>query len=731
MTRLTLVSNRLPWTVKVSEGGETLMPSAGGLATALAGPHAADDSSWVGWPGSLEGLDTGARQRVLEALHQKRLTPVELSLEDVTRYYEGFSNGVLWPLCHYLLDKVSLDADLDWEAYQSVNERFAATVAELAASGALVWVHDYQLMLVPRMLRELRPDVRIGFFLHIPFPAHEVFRILPWAEQLLQGMLASDLLGFHTEDYRNHFATCACQMLGARPTEGGLSYEDRDVRLAEYAIGIDVGTFVSMAQTPGVEARCQQLREEVGGRRILLGVDRLDYTKGIPRRLMAFERFLEENPGLRDRVLLLQAAVPSREGVEAYAAFRRQVDEIAARINGRFGTPGVLPVHLLHQAFPLEELVALYRAADVMLVTPLRDGMNLVAKEFCACRIDDTGVLVLSEFAGAAVTMKEALLVNPYDVGSLAQAIRRALDLPPQQASRRMRSLRHRVERSNVHQWARRFLGDLEAVGPLSPAGPWPVLLERIQDEAASSERTVILLDYDGTLVPLAPTPEAAAPDLELKSLLRDLASLPGVEVHVVSGRPREVLEAWLGELPLALHAEHGLWLRASGTAEWVAVRTVSPLADGPLAELLGGWVRAFEGSFIEWKTASVAWHYRRVPGGLRLPQLRTLQAQARELSEGLGLEMLEGSRVLEFRPRGVQKGLALSADMGGEGVYVLAIGDDRTDEDLFRALPVSACSIRVGQGPSEARYRLPDPASVRRLLRGFLASSMAGEARP
>lgn len=730
MSRLTLVSNRLPWTVKVHEGHPELLASAGGLATALAGAHAADDSHWVGWPGTLEGLDSGQKKEVMDGLRQRRLTPVELTQEDVARYYEGFSNGVLWPLFHYLLDKVRLDADQDWEAYQSVNEQFAVTVANVAAPGALVWVHDYQLMLVPRILRDLRPDLRIGFFLHIPFPAHEVFRILPWAEELLQGVLASDLIGFHTADYRKHFITCAGQMLGADPTHGGLSYEGREIRLADYAIGIDVDTFITMAQRDDVSARAVRLRSEVGGRKILLGVDRLDYTKGIPRRLLAFERFLERNPDQRDRVMLLQAAVPSREGVDAYASFRKQVDEIAGRINGRFGTPSATPVHLLHQALPFEELVALYRAADVMLVTPLRDGMNLVAKEFCACRVDDTGVLILSEFAGAAVAMKEALLVNPYDVGSLATSMERALTLPPEEATRRMRILRRRVERGDVHGWAGRFLRDL-ADAHAGTANGGPSLLEHLQDEISRTERTVLMLDYDGTLVPFTDTPDLAAPDPELKALLAELASLPFLELHIVSGRTRETLEAWLGDLSVYLHAEHGLWFRHPVAGTWASMHSADGLAGGELATLLQTWVASFEGSFIESKSSSLAWHHRQVVGGVREHQIRRLKEQVAPILERFDLDLLEGARVLEFRPRGVQKGLALTPDMEHEGVFVLAIGDDRTDEDLFHALPLSGCSIRVGQGPSEARFRLPDPKSVRTLLWGLATPKTATTVSP
>ena len=718
MAKLLLVSNRVPWTVS-SEGGKgVLKPSSGGLATALAGTHARGETLWVGWPGDLNGLDAEGRTAVLEELRAHRVISVELSSEEVERYYEGFSNGVLWPLFHYMLDKVRLDTDQDWDAYAAVNQRFAQAAAECAEPGESVWVHDYQLMLVPRYLRELRPDLRIGFFLHIPFPAYEVFRILPCRELLLQGVLASDLVGFHTPGYQAHFSNASRRILGAESREDGIDYEGHHVALGDYAIGIDADTFSRTADSPTVTARVQEIRQGLGGRTLILGVDRLDYTKGIPQRLLAVERYLELHPEMRDSILYLQAAVPSRERVEAYAQYRRQVDEVTGRINGLYGSPTRVPVHCLHRSIPFEELVALYRAADVMLVTPLRDGMNLVAKEFCATRTDDSGILILSEFAGASADLREAILVNPYDTGAIAEAMDTALRMPPGQARGRMRALRKRITTHDVHRWAETFVRDLQAQGPPPHAfAVHEAFLPSLLEDAADAERIALLLDYDGTLVPFTEQPQDAVPDPELLALLDRLAGLEGAELVLVSGRGKDVLDEWFGRNSFILHAEHGLWRKAGPGSPWIARIDHDPAWKVEATTILGGWARNHEGALLEEKDHSMAWHYRQVRRGVSNQNLKAIRDSLRPLADREGLELLDGSKVLELRLRGAHKGLAVDEVLLSPGTLVVALGDDRTDEDLFRALPPSALSIRVGQGPSRATTRLPDPMAVRRFL--------------
>jgi trehalose 6-phosphate synthase/phosphatase len=460
-----LVSNRLPVSVKNERGHLRVERSSGGLATALSGPHAAGSTVWVGWPGDLGRAAVDEMLALEERLAATRCVPVHLTASEVAHYYDGFSNGVLWPLLHSFVGKVDLDADDDWSIYEEVNRRFAERVAELAEPGDVVWVHDYQLALVPEMLRERTTDVKIGFFLHVPFPSPEIFAVLPWRMHLLRGIAGADLVGFHTDAYGESFERTVAALLGARRVPGGLLIDGRKIHVAAHPIGIDVGGFERAAASPEVEVERVRLVAGANGKKIVLGVDRLDYTKGIPRRLLAIERLLDESAELSEQVIFVQVAVPTREKVEAYASLRRQVNELVGRINARHGTATSSPVKLLYRSVSMTELVALYRAADVMLVTPLRDGMNLVAKEYVASRLDERGSLVLSEFAGASAELEGAVVVNPYDVRGVGCAVRRALEMPVAEQRGRMGGLRRIVRANDASLWAKQFLRDLSAAG--------------------------------------------------------------------------------------------------------------------------------------------------------------------------------------------------------------------------------------------------------------------------
>jgi trehalose 6-phosphate synthase/phosphatase len=718
MSRLILASNRLPVTIAEGPDGLSLVPSSGGLATALGRLHERTEGVWIGWPGEVGRASAAVRGELARALEARRLVPVALTAAEVAQYYDGFSNGVLWPLFHFLLDKVDLDAEAAFRTYDRVNRRFAERVAEVYRPGDVVWVHDYQLMLVPGYLRALVPGARIGFFLHIPFPAADVFRILPWREEVLRSLLGADLLGFHTASYRHNFAHATAHVLGVDLALEEVVVEDRTVRLGVFPIGIESAAFEEAASSDGVEARVAALRAQAGGKRIVLGVDRLDYTKGLPRRLLTFERMLSHDPTLRDTVNFVQIAVPSREKVGAYAELRRTVNELAGRINAEHGTPLSTPLQLLYRSVPLEELVALYRVADVMLVTPLRDGMNLVAKEYAASRIDDDGVLVLSEFAGAAAELREAVLVNPYDIEGTAAALAGALAMPEEERRSRMRALRAHVRTADVHAWAQSFVDALTADRARArAAGPTPEAeLAGVFSALRASERLTVLLDYDGTLVPHVAMPDLASPDLALKRLLARLATRAAV--HVVSGRDRPTLERWLGDLPVALHAEHGYWSRPLG-GEWQANRHELSSWKEIVRPVLEAWVKRTPGALLEEKTVSLAVHFRNVEPailGLRLAALREeLRARLPD-----AVEILDGAKVLELRLRGVHKGLVAHA-VTRDGGAVIAVGDDRTDEDLFAALGADAVTIKVGPGDTHARFVVANVADVRRWL-GTLA---------
>ncbi|MFZ5480574.1 MAG: bifunctional alpha,alpha-trehalose-phosphate synthase (UDP-forming)/trehalose-phosphatase, partial [Myxococcota bacterium] len=574
--RVILVSNRLPVRVRATQGRVELEPSVGGLATGLRGPHEQRGGLWIGWPGDLGRLDLAQRAAVEQGLAARRLAPVTLTAAEVQRYYEGYANGVLWPLLHAMPSRMPL-VSRDWDAYVEANERFADAVAARWCPGDTVWVHDYHLVLVPGMVRRRCPGARIGFFLHVPFPASDIFRVLPRRAEILQGLLGADLLGFQTFGDQRNFLAAVLRVTGLEADFDRLEVDGRGVRAGVFPIGVDFGAF---AAEGGDDAIARELARGPRSRDVLvLGVDRLDYTKGIPQRLLAFERLLERHPRWRGRARYIQVSVPTREGVASYRELRREVDELVGRINGEWSTIGWVPVQTIHRAFDEAQLRALYRAVDAMLVTPLRDGMNLVAKEFVATRNDERGVLVLSEFAGAAAELAEAVVVNPHDVDGMADALDRALSMPEEEQAERLRAMRDRLREHDVHAWARGFLRVLgeDAAPPARHWAPAPALAA-----FAASPSVALLLDYDGTLVPLCGDPAGAVPDPAVLRLLGDAASLPRVDVHVVSGRDVATLDRWLGELPIHLHAEHGAYWRPPRGAWTCAAQGLGAL-EGPV----------------------------------------------------------------------------------------------------------------------------------------------------
>jgi trehalose 6-phosphate synthase/phosphatase len=454
--RLLIVSNRLPVTVRTVDGRPSVRRSIGGLATGLQGPHERSGGLWIGWPGDVDGLDSRALADVDRQLADLRTVPLSLDAREVATFYEHISNGVLWPICHDRVDQLPLNVD-GWDVYESANARYADTVAAHYRPGDVIWVHDYHLMRVPALLRARIPDAKIGFFLHIPFPNPEIFFTLPTRRWLVEGMLGADLIGFHTRRYHGHFRAVLRRLFSIETdAEGVLPWKNRRVRVGVFPMSIDAADFAQRAASSEVVEKVAEYRNPP--ERLLVGIDRLDYTKGIPRRLLSVERLLTTHPEWRGRVRLIQVAVPSRDNVGAYRRFRREVESTVGRINGEFATPNWTPIQYIHRSVSSTTLLALYRAADVMLVTPVRDGMNLVAKEFPAARIDDDGVLVLSEFAGAADELREALIVNPYDLEETAEAIHRALTMSAGERAHRMRALRSTVLEYDVHRWAASFL---------------------------------------------------------------------------------------------------------------------------------------------------------------------------------------------------------------------------------------------------------------------------------
>lgn len=729
MVKLILVSNRLPVSVRRTEDSLQLVGSSGGLSRALQTVVAARPTVWVGWPGPVTPAEA-ENPDFQRQLDTRGLVPVTLDRDEVRGFYNGYCNEVLWPLFHYLGDRIPLRNDY-WEIYRRVNQRFAEAVLEQYNDGDTIWVHDYHLLLLPGLIRRTLPRARIGFFLHTPFPSFEVFRVIPQRIELVKGVLGADLVGFHTASYLREFSRAVVHLLGAEVDGERVLDEGRSVALGVFPVGVDTDRFDRLVRTPSVQAEVKKLR--TGNEcRIAVAVDRLDYTKGIPRRLLAFETLLEQHPEWRGRVQLVQVAIPSRGRVREYRRLRSRVDRLVGRINGRFGTPHWNPVVYLYRTVSDDTLVGLYRAADVMLVTPVRDGLNLVCKEFIACREDEDGVLVLSEFAGAAAELAEAIHVNPYDIGGTASAYHQALTMGREERATRMRALRERTTASALESWTVKFLTRLVHArranrGSLEPSAPEVVASAVAQ--LARAPNLELLLDYDGTLVPFAATPDLARPDDPLRSLLRALAARPGTTVHVVTGRCRATIEAWLGDLPLHIHAEHGYWSRIPGQP-WEHHPVPRPAWHAPAHRILREFTRNTPGSLIEEKTAGLAWHYRMVDPAFGQRPANELRVHLSDLFSNLPVEILAGQKVVELRAHGIDKGIVAGRVLGRmkPDTVVAAFGDDVTDEDLFRALPDPALTFHVGARPSLAGYRLPDVASVRTLLRHLL---IGGESPP
>ncbi|HEX5386125.1 MAG TPA: bifunctional alpha,alpha-trehalose-phosphate synthase (UDP-forming)/trehalose-phosphatase [Gemmatimonadales bacterium] len=747
MARTLIAANRLPLTAVQEDaeaaaagaGGIVLRPSAGGLATGLTGVHDPAHDLWFGWSGLADEVAGGPA--LAELWRRHGCVPVPLSGEEVTAHYRDYSNGVIWPLFHSQIDRLPLRPG-PWGVYERINERFADAIHAQLAPDDLVWIHDYQLMRVPLFLRRLDPHARIGFFLHIPFPPAEIFSALPERVEVLGGLLGADLIGFHTKAYRDNFAAAISRVLGASVERdvvrrGGVALGSREVRLGVFPMGIDVERFCRVAGTPAV---AQHSARYLGAERsrILLGVDRLDYTKGIPRRLLAFERLLQMHPELRGEVRLVQLGVPSRGDVPAYRRVREQIDGLVGRINGSLGTPTWTPIHYIARSLEEDELIALYRASDVMVVTPLRDGMNLVAKEFVASRTDEDGVLVLSEFAGAAAELGDALLVNPYDIDRTARALSRALNMEPGERRARMRALRDAVRSSDVHRWAQNFLAALRAASAPGGAAAPPALAavlpggphagaaqaQQLIARARAARELVLLLDYDGTLVPIARTPAAATPDRELRALLSALARRPRTTVHIVSGRDRDTLAAWLGDLGVGLYAEHGLWWRPPEGGEWQRTAAGVLPRRAEIVSLLETCAVRVPGALVEQKTVGVAWHYRLADPAAAAEALHVIRAMIGGIVPDGSVELLEGSCVLEVRPSGINKGRVAARVLGTlpSGTLAIAMGDDRTDEQLFAAMPEGGISVHVGAGPTVADVQLATVQDARAFLSAIAA---------
>jgi len=738
---LVIVANRLPVDARTLPDGATeWVTSPGGLVTAMESVmRHVDSGAWVGWHGT---AGEAPEPFAADGMH---LYPVALSAEDVEKYYEGFSNGTLWPLYH----DVIVDPEFHrtwWDAYVRVNRRFAQAAAAATAPGGTIWVHDYQLQLAPEMIRASRPDVRIGFFNHIPFPPVELFSQLPKRNQVLRGLLGADLVGFQRESDAVNFLAAVRHLLGYQvdqytATVPGIGSEPaRQVAAKSFPISIDTAAISSLTEDPAVRERAAELRRELGEPdKIVLGVDRLDYTKGIRHRLKAWGELLRDGSIDPHDAVMIQVATPSRERVEAYRQLRDEVELTVGRINGDHAPIGRPAISYLHRSFDRRDMTALFMAADVVLVTALRDGMNLVAKEYVASRPDLRGVLVLSEFAGAADELRAAILVNPHDIDELKTAILQALKMPEDEQEQAMLSLRRQVLDHDVQAWAHAFLGDLESAGRPEEIARPPVRLtgeetpprEELEAALARFARTPRILvasDFDGVLAPIVADRDAVVPDPDSLSALRELTEDPGVNVALVSGRSLGDLDAHT-RMPssVVLVGSHGAEVGALPPDMNAGVLDAAALTmDEHKEALLASITRTLEviaqkhpGADVERKPMASVLHTRTARGRGAVNATESALEYARTLPD---VKVTPGKEVVEFSVVQTDKGTALEALARAAAVDAwLYLGDDVTDESVFVRGGEHDLTIKVGAGDTAAAFRVDGPEEVAQLLHDIL----------
>lgn len=665
------------------------------------------DARWVGWPGDLpESSHRGIERRLRKEFG---CYPVFLPREVARRYYAGFSNRTLWPLFHSFPTYARYE-EADWSAYRAVNERFAKRIARLAKPDEIVWIHDYHLMLAPKYLREKRPDVKIGFFLHVPFPPYSDLRQLPWCRELVDAVLGADLVGFHTFDDAQAFLGGVRRLLGLDNEIGQLIVGKRAVDVDVFPMGVDFGRIEAAVKDPRQRDRVARYRDGLGASKLVFSLSRLDYTKGIPHALQGVATLLEAHPEWRGRFVYLLVVVPSREIVDRYAEEKREIDRLCGEINSRYGTFQWTPIRYMYRYLEYEDLVALYRAADVALITPLRDGMNLVAKEYLAAKEDLHGALVLSEMAGASKELHEAIVVNPNSRAEVAEALGQALEMPEAEQVRRNRLMRHRLEQYDVRRWANHFLERLEGAVALSRSLGVHLLTkadrETMAGAYAKSRRRLLLLDYDGTLAPFRSEPSLAAPTTRTMALLKSLCASASNRVVLISGRGRDDLASWFNGLYITLVAENGAWVRQADEAEWRATLALDTRWKDRVRPILERFTNRIPGSLIEEKETSLVWHYRRVDLNTGSLAARELIDTLTNLTANLELVVFIGNRAVEVRSSRVSKGTFYESHCANGGWdFILAMGDDWTDETLFSRLPPESYSVRIGLAASTARF--------------------------
>lgn len=732
--RLFIVSNRLPLTIESQSNGYVCRQSSGGLISAISaylekgGKGNFKDATWVGVP----GCSREAWECTAEVQADYTFMPVFMDDSLYEPYYNGLSNSLLWPLFHYFPSFADYDPE-NFDAYMAANRSFCGTLLQTLRKDDVVWIHDYHLLPLAGMLREQMPTLTIGFFLHIPFPSFELFRVMPkqWQRLILTGMLGADLIGFHTIEYSSHFLSCLTTVLKIEHDGQYISWDNRQIKVDAFPISIDFDRFHEASDNLQVREVATQFQEVKGDRKMIFSVDRLDYTKGISNRLKGYERFLMDNPDYQGKVVFALNVVPSRDSITKYAERKKMIDEFIGNLNSRLGSITWQPIIYQYNHLSFEELTAMYITCDLALITPLRDGMNLVAKEFTASRKDGLGVLVLSEMAGASKELTEALLINPNDTGEIASMIKRGLEMTLEEQHERIVNMQDRVRRYDVVAWATDFFDQLMK----AKADQFEFEIKFIDTPAKidlleqyrQADSRLMLLDYDGSLVPFSKFPAAAKPDPEVVNTLLQLSKQRQNEVYIVSGRDSITLEAWLGHLSIGLIAEHGAKIRhKDGSWENAAATVGEDYWKTGVIKIMEHYISKCPHSFIEQKEFSLAWHFRNADLREGAIRAKELYEELLDFTTQLPLQVLQGNKVIEVRMKGINKGVAVASLLDKKTYdFILAIGDDKTDEDMFVKLvrTPGAFTIKVGNEASFAKYNLHTPAMVQSLLQSIALS--------
>jgi len=733
LKRLVIAAYRLPFKFTKERTKYKSVQNSGGLVSAILSlsenfkqSKSELNSSKIVWAGIAEDIPDDFSSKNFENEHFD-IVPVNISKELNDLYYGGFCNDLLWPLFHYFPTYAVFNTDY-FKAYKEANNKFCDEIVKIIKPGDFIWVHDYQLLLLPEMIREKIPDANIGFFLHIPFPSFEIFRLLPrdWREAIVDGMLGADLVGFHTHDYTQYFIRSVKRTKGFECSQNIIYTSNKLVKADAFPIGIDYDKFHKACMSKRVLTEKQKIKKHLTGQKLIFSVDRLDYSKGLLLRLRGYNTFLELYPEWISKVVFNMVVVPSRDTIERYQEMKKEIESMVGRINGKYGTLSWQPIIYQYKSLSFNEMVALYDLSGVGLITPLRDGMNLVAKEYIACQIDNKGVLILSEMAGAAAELSEALIINPVDQVEMAESIFNALEMKPTEKRIRLERMQRRISSYNVFTWAFDFFNQAFDIKEQQKLMNVRFINKSISTQILSAyknvNRRIFFLDYDGTLVSFAKYPELATIDQNTLELIRQLTVDTKNHVVIISGRDKDFLEQQFTGVKVTLVAEHGYFTRKVGENWEVAINS-----DGSWKEtvmpILTEYVNRCNGTFIEEKTGSLAWHYRNADldyAQLRLHELRDDLAEI--IRHKTEFEILEGNKVLEVKSGKYDKGHAAATLIKDEQYeFILAAGDDKTDENLFKILPDNSFTIRVGLSPSVAKYNVSDYSLLLKLLNSLV----------